>query len=253
MSRVLATPPCWARPSFANSLAAADGPATSGPGGIGLASIPSTLTAALSLSALLAVLIGCGIGTRARAPAARVLGLAWFTASKIPIAVYGVGARAAMAPADRRFHRVRDPRDRHRARDAPPTTSPHDIDRHGCGVPHIRRGRAQSPRIQRSVGPSFSRWAVPVTGDLNDQLTRRYDGTNARARMFFRFGDAALETSEGARRVALHVELEPAEQERLEQLRDAGARNTEVEELALRWGRETVAIFVEPITRGSPR
>ncbi|MBM3674524.1 MAG: hypothetical protein FJW88_06130 [Actinobacteria bacterium] len=76
---------------------------------------------------------------------------------------------------------------------------------------------------------------------------RRYDGQNARTRVFYRFGDAALATAPDARRLALHVGLDRAEQEELDRLEASGARTPRYYELLSRWDQQTVAIFAAPI------
>jgi len=92
--------------------------------------------------------------------------------------------------------------------------------------------------------------------------TREYDGDNARARIFYRLGDAALETPAGAERVAFHRGLSAAERRERHRLRAeidlAGLDEVEDDpvwadrlarfrELDRRWEWETIAVFVAPI------
>ncbi len=98
VASVVSLPPFFLRDSFSSTLAAA-GTSTGGPGGVGLAHLPSLALAIASFAALVIVLLAAAAipwwrrrDGRAAAPVIALVGLAvgYFTATRIPIEVFGV-------------------------------------------------------------------------------------------------------------------------------------------------------------------
>jgi hypothetical protein len=175
---VLSLPPFFLRPSFADTLAPASS-ATGGPGGVGLAHLPSLGAALVSLAVLVAVLLAVGAWARHRhdrpATAAVVIALVGvavsvLTALRVPIQVFGVAA--------------------HNFRPLWPLAAFMVFAVLATFVPMVAVARrpvvltagvvvtalvalVTLPTYRTGLGPALNDWAEPVQRDLDAQLAAR--------------------------------------------------------------------------------
>jgi LPXTG-motif cell wall-anchored protein len=194
--------PFWFRPSFADTLAPA-GTATGGPGGVGLARLPSTAASVASLAVLGLLLVAAFAvawrrrdRTAATAPVFALVGLAvgYYTANHIPIEVFGVAAHnfrwlwplaafSAFALLAVIVRRVTGVPEAAVASDATGETR-----ETGVVAPMPPRSRAIAgvgiglvgllvvltiPTYNAGVGPNLNLWAEPVLRDIDRQIDAR--------------------------------------------------------------------------------
>lgn len=76
---------------------------------------------------------------------------------------------------------------------------------------------------------------------------RRFNGRNARARILYRQGNGALTTPAGEHRIAFHAGLDPGEKGELDALVASGEQSDRRTELARRWDRATIGVFIAPL------
>jgi hypothetical protein len=264
VSTVLALPPWWLRPAFNDAFVAASGGNTAGPGGIGVAHLPSLTTAILGLLAFAAVMAVAYWDAvrrkdteirRAIVTAAIAIVLGCYTAGQIPRTVFGVAPHqfrwiwpvsafttfAVLAIVARRI--IANSRDRrtpgvvwtfalialgfglwnlptyrvHAGPTADAYAGPvvNDLDRQMDGLEQYGtllydfRGVFFAEPYSTAIMAELQRRGIPFVVDVEGlarQLgdERRYDGTNATHRIFYRWGEDALDTPAGARRVAFH-------------------------------------------------
>lgn len=202
VANVVSTWPFWLRPSFSHTLAPA-GTATGGPGGVGLADLPS-LAAAVTSLAVLGLLLVAGVvvalrrrdRTAAAAPVLALVGLAvgYYTANRIPIEIFGVAAHnfrwlwplgafsafALLAVVVRWFTGAPDPAAASAATDGTGAT---DVTEHAVPMPARDRAVAGAgiglvgllvvltlPTYNAGVGPNLNLWAEPVLRDIDRQI-----------------------------------------------------------------------------------
>jgi hypothetical protein len=198
VASVVSLPPFFLRDSFASTLAA-QGTATGGPGGVGLARLPSLALAAASFGVLALVLVvtavlarwrrpRCGAGA---APVIALVGLAvgYFTATRIPIEVFGVAehnfrwlwplaafsAFSVLAVAVRLLTAPGDataaaPPDDAGGQEPAPLSSGTRIAA-GVGIALVALLSILTlPTYDAGVGPNVNLWAEPILRDLDHQI-----------------------------------------------------------------------------------
>jgi hypothetical protein len=267
VATVLALPPWWSRPSFNDAFVPATGGSEAGPGGIGVAHLPSLGLALGGLAVVAFAFLLCAVNARRRrdtearrglttAAIAILVGL--YTAGQIPRSVFGVAPHqfrwiwpvaalttfAVLATVAASVHQN------------------HSGRRSGVLVASFVAITAlvsilNLPTYRVHAGPTADAYAQPVVRDLDRQLngleqyapllydftgvqfaepystaimaelqrreipfyvdveglvrqlgeSRRYNGANARYRIFYRIGENSLSTPAGAKRVAFHHAL----------------------------------------------
>lgn len=182
IASVLSLPPFWFRHSFADTLAPARG-ATGGPGGVGLAHMPSLPLALASSVLLVALLVASAVLARRQKDEAALTAIAiacfglvaaYFTATRIPIELFGAAAHqfrflwplgaflafAILATLVRSVTRSSAP-----ARNKTLVVA-------GAAVV-AALSALTLPAYNAAVGPAMNLWAEPVVRDLDHQLAAR--------------------------------------------------------------------------------
>jgi len=198
LATVLSLPPFFLRPSFTEAFAPAATP-TGGPGGIGFASLPSLGAAAASLAVVAVVLAAGGVlavrrRDRTAAVAVGVAGvgmlLAWFTAARIPLQVFGASQHnfrslwplaafvlfALLAPAVRAVRTAR-------ARAVV-----------GVGLAlTVMMSVLALPTYQVDLGPTAVRWAEPIQRDVDAQMARHLAADPPRGALLTDFSNTVFQ------------------------------------------------------------
>jgi hypothetical protein len=331
MASVVSLPPFWLRPSFNETLKPFP-VATGGPGGVGLAQLPSLELALVALGLLVVVLlVGGALAWRRRdhtsvaavVPALVGLAVGYYTATRIPIEVFGVaqhnfrwlwplGAFSAFALLAVVVRLVTEPAGADAEQVGPDGVTAvgsgplptRDRTVAGIGVGLVALVCALNlPGYNAGVGPALNLWAEPVMRDIDHQISehpprgplltdfsnalflepfstpllaelqragvkfvtddptqvrqvgpaRRYDGHNARARIAYRLGAAAMVTPPGWTRIAFHPGLDRAERREQLRLEASGRKSARRTELEREWNRATIGVFTAPLGGPSAR